>query len=448
MIKIGSEYKYTLTRTCLKSGVLNMPASMKGLFPEEGESLARDAQNSTEYTIKIIDKRRVMGFKDFIEANNLIVNDSISILLGDDGHYVLKPVKRVRTVKKAYNPVDLDSVLDKIYRAEISHSEPEIAELYGVTDTAQLNKKLTADSRFEYHSGRWHIVRSNPATEDLDYTIKEIRADDATDKATKPVENTKIIRNSPPKTSNQPNNEELSSAQNDVKELFRALGFGLTVLDRDKMSIKINLGRRKYGVLIYLMEESSSLDWTALLNQRRSLGLDYVAIFADRRDLIRLVSPANSARISLWSWQAFYRLADYSKTVAISPFDLEPHFASDGLFEKGFEKFEARVREIISTRGRFSAVLESLAAMKASTVFLLDDVQIEDCSREDILKVLDLLEHSPFQIVQKIAPAEFFLRQAVSEALNGFAQYALSLKSRLPKRSSLVINEESHELAD
>ena len=100
MIKIGSEYKYTLTRTCLKSGVLNMPASMKGLFPEEGESLARDAQNSTEYTIKIIDKRRVMGFKDFIEANNLIVNDSISILLGDDGHYVLKPVKRVRTVKK------------------------------------------------------------------------------------------------------------------------------------------------------------------------------------------------------------------------------------------------------------------------------------------------------------------------------------------------------------
>ena len=147
----------------------------------------------------------------------------------------------------------------------------------------------------------------------------------------------------------------------------------------------------------------------------------------------------------MWSWRAFYRLLDYSKTVTISPFDLEPHFASDGLYEQGFDKFEQKIREIIATRGRFSAVLESLAAMRASTVFLLDDIQIEGFSREDILKVLDLLEHSPFQIVQKIAPAEFFLRQSVVDGLDGFANYALSLKTRLPKHNRYQVKEASEE---
>jgi len=435
MIKIGSEFKYPLSRACLKNGILTMPYSMQGLFPEEGEVLARDSQTSDEYTIRIIGNRRVEGFKDFIESHDLIVNDNIVILLDDDGSYSLRAEKAVRTVKKAYKSRDLGTILDDLYKLGVARSEPEICARYDLRETAALHRALSEDNRFIYQSGRWQIINDLKS----DTGSIKVRIGSETEENSSQQISEKIA-----KTSHETLGES-SNSHNNIKELFRGLGYSLAVIDQEKMSIKINLGRRQYGVLIHIMSESSSLDWTDLINQRRNLGLDYVAIFADHRDLIRLVSPAKSARISLWSWRAFDRLVDYSKIVAISPFDLEPHFAIEGLYEKGFDKFEQKIHEIIATRGRFSAVLESLAAMKVSTVFVLDDVQVEDCSRADILKVLDLLEQSPFQIVQKIAPAEFFLRKPVLDALDGFAHYSMSLKTRLSKRKSYHVTQASEE---
>jgi len=434
MIKIGSEFKYPLSTACLRSGVLTLPYKMRGLFPDEGEVVARDAESAKEYSITIVGNRRVAGFKDFIDDHNLKVNDNIVILLDEDGSYILRPQKSVRTVKKALPSQDLGSILDELYRLELSHSEPEICELYGLSDAAAIHDKLMADERFNYQSGRWHIVRKPKGEAKTSGSEKQVSIAEAGEQNPGAAgENVNQIKS------------EQSSSLAELKEFFRKLGYSLAVIDQDKVSIKVNLGRKQYGVLIHSLAESSSLDWTALLNQRRNLGLDYIAIFADHRDLIRLVSPAKSARVSLWSWRAFHRLLDYSKSIAIGPFDLEPHFAIDGLYEAGFAKFERKVREIIATRGRFSAVLERLATMKASRVFLLDDIQLEDYSREDVLKVLDLLEQSPFQIVQKIAPGQFFLRQPVRDALDAFADYALSLKARLPKHNTHRVIEASEE---
>ncbi len=452
MIKIGSEYKYRLSSTCLKSGLLILPASMKGLFPAEGEVKAIDTHSSKEYNIQIIDKRRVFGFKSFMEANSLIVNDYIIILLDDDGSYSLRVEKCTRSPRSNYKTLDLDKVLDKLYLSGQARSEAEICQFYKIAETDKLHKKLLIDGRFIYQSGRWQILKVEEDINEYDgFNVKVIRSNQSKEQiqSQKQIQASEQSKQIELKASeNLPNRPLVKTdnhSYNNVKDFFRLMGYRLTVLGPDKMSLKINLGRRKYAVLVHFLEQGQSLDWAGIMNQRRSLGLDYVAIFANHRDLLRLSAPANSSRISLWSWKAFQRLVDYSKSVAISPIDLEPHFATEGLFERGAENLEAKIHNIISSRGRFSAVLESLATMKPFTVFFLDDIQLEDYSRDEILKVLDLLEHSPFQIVQRIAAAEFFLRQPVSTALEHFSQYSLSLKSRLPKAARYHVKESNEE---
>lgn len=465
VIKIGSEYKYRLSSTCLKSGLLILPASMAGLFPVEGEVKARDSHSAKEYDIEIIDKRRVYGFKEFMEVNKLIVNDYILILLEDDGSYSLRVEKCTRQPKKSHRNININEVLDKLYVSERSYSEPEICQLFDISETDRLHKRLITDRRFIFQGGRWNIAKAKRELgSDQGYNVKVIKTNQPEERTqetlkTQKTPEAKEVQEVPEaqeikKTSLSSDsiNESLANKEtnsfNDVKAFFRLMNYDLSVLGPDKMSIKINLGRRKYSVLLYFLEEGSSPDWVELAKQRRNLNLNYIAIFANHRDLIRLIAAAKSNGVSLWSWKSFYRLMDYSETVVVSPIDLEPHFASEGLFERGFEKFEANIHNIIKSRGRFSAVLERLASMKSSTVFFLDDIQLEDSSRDDILKVLDLLEHSPFQIVQKIAPAEFFLRQPVNMALESFAQYALSLKTRLPKSSRYRVQESNEDTSD
>jgi hypothetical protein len=178
------------------------------------------------------------------------------------------------------------------------------------------------------------------------------------------------------------------------------------------------LGRRQFSALLHLLDEGGKVDWSALFARRRETGASYAAVFGHDLDLAPIENPAELARTSLWSFAALGIAAIRSATSA----------------GQGLERFEQAVNRRIEERGLFSSVLARLAAMRAPAIFMLDDLADGELSREQALKVLELLAQAPFHLVSKVDSGEFCLRFRVSDGLVKFSDYALSLQSRLPAR--------------
>ncbi len=222
-----------------------------------------------------------------------------------------------------------------------------------------------------------------------------------------------------------------------ARDALSRFGFRVEVLSPGNLLAHADLGRYRYSVFVYLLPDEGRVDWARLLSRRREQGTTYLAVFGSHHDLLKLGSPADMANATLWSWQGLERVRSLATTVPISPIDLEPHFKRDGLIEQSIPRFESVIQKRIAERGIFSAVVTRLASFKAPSIFLLDDVMIDvDTSRDQVLSVLTLLSLAPFHLVSKVDDGEFCLRFGVSQGLLHLSDYALSLRDRLPERTS------------
>lgn len=220
-----------------------------------------------------------------------------------------------------------------------------------------------------------------------------------------------------------------------AREAFASLGYRVEGLAHGQLMLHADLGRRHYRVLLHVLPDGERLDWAALLARRRDSGAVYLAVLGDHRDLHRLTAPADLARATLWSWAGLERVVELSKTVMLGPVDLEPHFERDGVFEYGLERFERTIAKRVQERGVVSAVLTRLAGLRAPAVFLVDDLVGEpDVPRDQIVRVLERLAEAPFHLISKVDSGEFCLRYRVHDALEQVADYATSLRARLPER--------------
>ncbi len=220
-----------------------------------------------------------------------------------------------------------------------------------------------------------------------------------------------------------------------LRRVLEPLGFRLEPLGGGQMTIVADMGRRKYQVHAQLLPAGERLDWAALLAKRRGSSARYLAVIGDHHDLLRLTSPAELARATLWSWAALDRLRVLHGTVPLSPIDLESYFEHDGLFEVGLERFENSVSERVAERGATSRVLTRLANLRAPTVFLLEELAADaDMSREGVLRILERLAEAPFHLVARVDQGEFLLRMRVADALGNLSAYAESLRQHLPNR--------------
>lgn len=463
------DFKYSLTRLCLRSGQLTLPRTMLELFPSEGTVRAFDTVNNQEHNLTMLNPRTVSGLSNFFENNSLEVNDELSIRLLEDERYAFTAKPRPKKQKK----VDLTHVsaqiLDQIAEKATPLSIPEIRAAFDVADELELESLLENDSRFTKQAGRWQLADKdaviNKDNIDRDSVETQQTVDNSQknevskpnisavdDADTNKADTTEIISLTPkpkratvtpiPRGVMFPDEAGLNSAsqpedlglQNKARKALEDFGFEVDGL-HGYMLAKADLGRQKYDILVHCHPENERLDWAKLLTRRRETGSKYLAVFGEHRDLLRLVNPAEMARATLWSWQALERAQELLRTVAISPMDLEPHFERDGLFEHGLERFEKAVGERIAERGLLSSVLERLAAMKAPSIFLLEDVVADlEMPRDQILKHLDMLSLAPFHMVTRVDSGEFCLRYSVSKSLQHVADYAGSLSERLPKR--------------
>jgi len=576
---MAQDYRYPLTRICLRSGALTLPRTMLGLFPEEGAITAVDAESGEEFQLEATGPRTIVGMGAFLDAHELDVNDELRIRPLEDGRFGFTAVRRVR--KRDYaEPGAVRALLDELAQAELAANETEIRALYPELPAEfDLHGTLEGDERFVRFEGRWHAraalerriddeeaARGKPAggsrgagalgagarggaapTADgrsaasgspepeagaeavpVPQGARTERAEAAAGAETGALEAGESQQEAlwrstwqapqqapqqaprgapqqmplqppsqaprqtphtheaePPRPARQPpasdggargdapsgpaDDEPRSSGssvrerrapravfpgdaalsreeegeEDDIdlqhvgraRELLQSFGFRVEALGQGDLMAHAELGRRGYTVLVHALAFGQRLDWAALLARRRECGARYLAVFGDRRDLNRLQSPAELARATLWSWEGLHRARTLSRSVPLSPFDLQLHFEREGLFDHGLERFESDVAELVAERGAFSEVLTSLAGMRAPTVFLLEDLAGRGTlSRDLVLKVLERLVEAPFHLVARVAQGEFCLRQPVSDGLANLADYATSLRGRLPNR--------------
>lgn len=149
------EFKYSLTRICLRSGQLTLPRSLLELFPEEGGARALDTVRQQEFELVVYKPRTVAGFANFFDFHNLDVNDAVIISALETGSYSITPLKHER--KPDYQRQEVvDNLLEEVLELA-PLAEAEIRELYSdLPATAPLARWLSQDERFSYFQGRWH----------------------------------------------------------------------------------------------------------------------------------------------------------------------------------------------------------------------------------------------------------------------------------------------------
>lgn len=479
------DYRYSLTRICLRNGELTLPLRMVELFPDSGSVQAVDTVLGQEFELSIRGRRRIGGFGEFFRQHHLNVNDAILIRKQEDGRYSLTPMTRQR--KPDYNdPATVARLLDAIALAG-PVTEAEIRALHEeIPPEFDLTGVLRADGRFEHRGGRWGLRKEEPAPppaaanpasafDDLSFlesgppmpdpasATRRAEAPPVPPAEVLPLPKAEVL---PPPTDGAlpPPEEDLpplpasdtpplpsgahprgASGHTDRAGLaLTRLGFQVEDRGGGMLLARADLGRRGFSVAVSVLPDRERPDWAALLAQRRDLGADYLAIVGDHRDLHRLdTGPAGLARATLWSWDGLNRILDLAGTLLLGPPDLEPFFQRDGVSGAGLDRFERWVARRIEERGAFSAVLTRLATMPAPTVFRLDEILDAGVPREQASQVLAQLAQAPFHLISRAENGDYCLRHGVADALKQLAQYAESLRGRLPKPRRV---ESGHEV--
>ncbi len=426
-----TDFKYSLTRVCLRTGQLTLPQAMSELFPGEGTLRATDTKRGTEFELTMQSPRTVAGLSDFFSDHHLAVNDVVLIKLVEDGHYALTPVARPRRPDYA-GPGAASRVVDRLLEMGSPLSEGEIRALFpDLPQDLDVGALLRNDGRLEKRGGRWGAL---PGTPDRPSRAGEAgrEGERGERRASVTPHPRDVLFPGMGLNSVHPHDGTLHSR---ARAALLTFGYRVEGTSHDQLVAHADMGRRQYSVLALLHTEGARVDWARLMDKRRAAGAGYLAVFGAERDLKRLDEPAGLAGVSLWPWEALARAQGMLRTVPVSPFDLEPFFKGGGLVGDGLERFERAVGERVGERGDFSAVLTRLAAMKAPAVFLLEDVVADvQMPRDRALRVLELLAQAPFHMVARVDDGEFCLRYGVSEGLLHLSSYALSLRDRLPSR--------------
>ena len=420
-------HTYHITRNCLKSGCMFLSPSAKDLFPREGRVQATDSHSGETVELTLLSALTVAGLGPLYKRYSLEPNDLL-VIRRDGEAYTLTPTTRPRHADYTRSDVQRSFVDRVVEQAPLS--EREIRALFSDLPTDfDVAKVLRLDGRLNKYEGRWQFTTETPTQTPAETpTGTSPRKVTVTPYAARPVEGG-------PDHTGVAGGTSDSSLHAKLRDALETFGFRLEPRSYMQLLAHADLGRRHYSVLVQLLADGARLDWTKLLARRRELGATYLAVFGAHGDLLRLQSPAVQARATLWSWAGLERALDLVAAVPMSPFDLEPHFARDGLFEEGLRRFELTVEKRVDSRGNFSSVLKRLVALRAPSVFLLEDIMVDtDLSRDQVLTILNLLSEAPFHLVSRVDSGEFCLRQGVHESLTQLSHYALSLTERLPAR--------------
>lgn len=151
------EYRYPLTRVCLRHGALTLPRTMLDLFPETGDLTAVDTTTDKTFKLTVLGPRSVGGFADYFQEHELEVNDELLIRPLEDGRFAVTAASRHKAAELEVDAA-VRQLLDELADANVPVTEAEIRALYpAVPELVDLRSALVADGRFVHHEGRWQL---------------------------------------------------------------------------------------------------------------------------------------------------------------------------------------------------------------------------------------------------------------------------------------------------
>lgn len=445
------EYRYPLTRVCLRGGTMTLPRTMVGLFPDQGNLTLLDTTSGQQYSAEMSHPRVVAGLSPLFRAHELDVNDELLIVRRGEGLFDVTPLRRQPTELEPAEPTPTQAQAEQPNgpaaepgterAAQTASARPAPATTEAATDLPKPN----LDPRAAVAAAESALLELEGGAAGSSAQAQDVQADLWEPEGGAPAAD-------PPRPYVTPRGAAHETEQDNeaamvavalsarLRRAFAPLGYRVEPLAAGVLFLHAELGRRRYKVLVQLLRSGERLDWAALLARRRAMPADYLAVMGDGVDLVRLTSPADLARATLWSWQALERLAGLHQSVVVTPLDLQSHFSRDGLFEEGLKRLERSVTERVAERGATSEVLTHLALVRAPGVFLLEELaQDVGISRDEVLKILERLAEAPLHLVAKVGNGEFLLRQQVDHALSSLAAYAESLRQRLPRDRRMVM---------
>ena len=161
-----TEYVYSLTRICLRSGELTLPGTMLDVFPDEGTVVAVDTALDRELPLEIRGPRRVGGLGPFMENHELGVNDRIVIRPLEDGRFALTPAPRDERAGAGARALaaHLKQVVTLLETGGRPMTPAEIrAALPHLPQDLDLARRLADDPRVRLAQGRWRAVELEEA---------------------------------------------------------------------------------------------------------------------------------------------------------------------------------------------------------------------------------------------------------------------------------------------
>ena len=91
---MAQEYRYPLTRVCLRGGAMTLPRTMIGLFPSDGSVVIVDTLTGTEHSVHMSHPRVVSGLGPLFREHGLEVNDELVIVPLGGIRFSVTPVLR------------------------------------------------------------------------------------------------------------------------------------------------------------------------------------------------------------------------------------------------------------------------------------------------------------------------------------------------------------------
>ncbi len=150
---MAGEFRYPLTRYCLRSGTMTLPQAMVGLFPS-GSATAVDTKTGAEHELDFMPPRTVTGLGELFREHRLAVNDELHVRALGEGRFAITAVSRPRAPDYATEG-GLALLLDDLAAAGPRMTIQEIRSVYEVPAEVDLETALGEDGRFALQEGRW-----------------------------------------------------------------------------------------------------------------------------------------------------------------------------------------------------------------------------------------------------------------------------------------------------
>ncbi len=412
------EYKYSLTRVCLRRGEMSLSRSLASLFEDAGDRVeVHDTINDEALELPLRDGRVLGGLAGYFAAHDLRVNDTVVVRVPESGPIAF-------TARQSARGPDVTTaearqrIIETVHQAGPVTSLEARALLPGLPADFDLDGLLRDEGHLELRGGRWRAPVAVESGKDAAFE-REVDA---------------ALGSAAPQAP-QGAEPAASGEVGFVGGALGRLGFTGELVGHSTLSITPSDSMtRDLDVLARVVAPGERLDWAELLELRRSRGTPLLAVFADDADLAKLSAPAELAQATLWSLRALENAVQLSESVPLCSVDMEGHFRRDGLYGRGLQRFERTIEGRIAERGAFSTVMANLAALNGPGPFRSEDVS-RGVPPEMVTLILSQLERAPFQLLVRSESGNYLLRESVQSALAQMAEYARSLAGHMPRQS-------------